>query len=392
MPGSGMTTEARPPLDGVLVLDLSRVLAGPYCTMILGDLGADVIKVEPPGGDETRRWGPPFVNGESAYFLAVNRNKRSIVLDLKTERGREVVRRIAARADILVENFRPGTLARLGLDLAELRERNPRLITLSISGMGATGPESGLPGYDFIVQAAGGLMSITGPPEGPPMKVGVAVVDLTTGMMAATALLAALHARHATGEGQHIDISLLETQVAWLANVASAYLVTGEPPRRYGNAHPTIVPYQTFDAADGPFALAVGNDAQWQRLCAAIGRPDLAEDPRFRTNPDRVANREALVALLAEHFRAAPAAEWIRRIAAADVPVGPVRTVPEVLESEQVKARGMIETVEHPTVGELRLVGIPFKFSATPASVRRPPPLLGEHTAEIEAELAAYVP
>ena len=383
-----MTTSAaaRPPLDGIVVLDLSRVLAGPYCTMILGDLGADVIKIEPPAGDETRRWGPPFVNGESAYFLAVNRNKRSVIADLKTERGRELVRRIAARADILVENFRPGTLARFGLDLAELRASNPRLITLTISGMGATGPESGLPGYDFIVQAAGGLMSITGPPEGPPMKVGVAVVDLTTGMMAANALLAALHARHATGRGQHIDISLLEAQVAWLANVASAYLLTGEAPVRHGNAHPTIVPYQTFEAADGPFALGVGSDAQWQRLCAALERPDLAGDPRFRTNPDRVANREALVALLAAHFRTAPASEWIRRIAAADVPVGPVRTVPEVLESEQVKARRMVETVMHPAIGELRLVGIPFKFSATPASIRRPPPLLGEHTAEVVGE------
>lgn len=383
-----MTTSAaaRPPLDGIVVLDLSRVLAGPYCTMILGDLGADVIKIEPPAGDETRRWGPPFVNGESAYFIAVNRNKRSVIADLKTERGRELVRRIAARADILVENFRPGALARFGLDLAELRASNPRLITLTISGMGATGPESALPGYDFIVQAAGGLMSITGPPEGPPMKVGVAVVDLTTGMMAANALLAALHARHATGAGQHIDISLLETQVAWLANVASAYLLTGEEPVRHGNAHPTIVPYQTFDAADGPFALGVGSDAQWQRLCAALERPDLADDPRFRTNPDRVVHREALVALLADQFRAAPAAEWIRRIAAADVPVGPVRTVPEVLESEQVKARGMVETVMHPTIGELRLAGIPFKFSATPASIRRPPPLLGEHTAEVVGE------
>lgn len=384
MAATTASTAVRPPLDGIVVLDLSRVLAGPYCTMILGDLGADVIKIEPPAGDETRRWGPPFVKGESAYFLAVNRNKRSVVADLKTERGRELVRRIAARADILVENFRPGTLTRLGLDLAELRERNPRLITLSISGMGATGPERDLPGYDFIVQAAGGLMSITGPPEGPPMKVGVAVVDLTTGMMAANALLAALHARHATGRGQHIDISLLETQVAWLANIASAYLLTGEAPVRHGNAHPTIVPYQTFEAADGPFALGVGSDAQWRRLCAAIGRPELADDARFRTNPDRVAHRDALVRILADHFRGARAAEWIRRIAEADVPVGPVRTVPEVLEGEQVRARGMIETVAHPTIGELRLVGIPFKFSGTPASIRRPPPLLGEHTAEFE--------
>lgn len=383
-----MRTSAQfgPPLDGLVVLDLSRVLAGPYCTMILGDLGADVIKIEHPDGDDTRRWGPPFAGGESAYYLAVNRNKRSAVADLKTPAGRELVCRIARRADILVENFRPGTLERFGLGLEELRAENSRLITLTISGMGATGPDSELPGYDFIVQAMGGIMSITGPAEGPPSKVGVAVVDLTTGMLAANAILAALYARERTGEGQHIDISLLESQVAWLANVASAYLTTGEAPGRHGNAHPTIVPYQTFRGRDAEFALGVGNDTQWRRLTEEIGRPELACDERFRTNPDRVRHREELIALLDAHFATAPAAEWVDRCRRAGVPAGPVRTVAEVLEDPQVLAREMVVSVEHPSIGELKLVGIPFKFSSTPASVRRPPPLLGEHTAEVERE------
>ena len=258
------------PLDDVLVLDLSRVLAGPYCTMILGDLGADVIKVEHPAGDETRGWGPPFVKGESAYYLSVNRNKRSVVADLKSPAGNALVRRVAQRADVLVENFLPGALERCGLSLEQLRRANPRLITLTISGMGATGPDRAAAGYDFIVQAAAGLMSITGPVTGPPSKVGVAVVDLTTGMMAANAVLAALYARQRTGHGQHIDISLLETAVSWLANVGTAHLITGKAPARHGNAHPTIVPYQTFALADGDIAIGVGNDAQFQRFCDAL--------------------------------------------------------------------------------------------------------------------------
>ncbi len=380
------TTAPAAPLDGLVVLDLSRVLAGPYCTMILGDLGADVLKLEHPSGDDTRRWGPPFAAGESAYYLAVNRNKRSAVADLKTADGAALVRRIAARADVLVENFRPGTLERYGLALDALRARNPRLITLSISGMGATGPDKDLPGYDFVVQALGGLMAISGPAAGPPSKVGVAVVDLTTGMLAANALLAALYARERSGTGQHIDISLLESQVAWLANVGSAFLVSGAEPARYGNAHPTIVPYQSFAAADGDFALAVGNDGQWQALCAAIERPDLAADARFATNPQRVEQRDVLVPLLAAHFATRPLAEWVARIQAAGVPVGAVRSIGQVLTDEQVLAREMVVQVEHPTIGDLKLLGIPFKFSATPASIRRPPPLLGQHTAEIAAE------
>ena len=375
-----------PPLSDIVVLDLSRVLAGPYCTMMLGDMGADVIKIEHPDGDETRRWGPPFVGGESTYYLAVNRNKRSVVADLRTPEGRGLVERIARHADVVVENFRPSALERLGLSLAGLRAANPRLITLTVSGMGAAGPDRDLPGYDFVLQAVGGLMSITGPVEGPPCKVGVAVVDLTTGMMAASAVVAALYARERTGTGQHIDISLLETQVAWLANVASAYLATGEPPARYGNGHPTIVPYQTFEASDGVFALGVGSEAQWQRCCVAIGRPELAQDERFCTNAARVSHRAELVALLQRHFRTARVEEWVHRIAAADVPVGAVRSVPDVLADPQVLARDMVVTVSHHAVGDLKLVGIPFKFSGTPASIRLPPPLLGEHTAEVLRE------
>ena len=381
-PGAG-------PIAGTRVLDLSRVLAGPYCTMILGDLGADVIKIEHPDGDDTRRWGPPFAAGESAYYLAVNRNKRSVVADLSTPRGADLVRRIALAADVLVENFRPGTLERFGLSLDSLRRSNPRLLTLTVSGMGSSGPDRDAPGYDFVLQAIGGIMSLTGPAEGPPFKVGVPIVDLTTGMMAASAVLAALLARERTGSGQHVDISLLETHVAWLTHVGTGWLMTGEEPERFGNAHPTIVPYQTFAAADGTFALGVGNDAQWQRLCAAIGRPDLAGDERFRTNPDRVRNRAALTTLLETHFAEGDVSGWVAGIGAAGVPVGRVRSVPEVLRDPQVLAREMIVPVDHPSIGELRLLGVPFKFSAQPASVRRPPPLLGQHTDEVEREFAA---
>jgi formyl-CoA transferase len=379
---------AEAPLAGVRVLDLSRVLAGPYCTMILGDLGADVIKVEHPTGDETRRWGPPFCAGESVYFLSVNRNKRSVVANLDVEGDRGLVRRIAARADVLIENFLPGALQKRGLALEDLRAANPRLITLTISGMGASGPDRNAAGYDFIVQAAGGLMSITGPVEGPPSKAGVAVIDLTTGMMATNAILAALYARERTGRGQHIDISLLETQVAWLGNVGTGYLMTGEAPTRYGNAHPTIVPYQTFDTLDGTIAIGVGNDGQWQRLCGALQHKDLSEDARFRSNPDRVRNRAALQIILSEIFASNTTKHFVAAIREVNVPVSAVRSVPEVLNDPQVRAREMVVSVEHPSIGEVRLLGIPFKFSDTPARVTRHPPLLGEHSAEVRAEFA----
>ena len=379
----------RGPLDGVRVLDLSRVLAGPYCTMILGDLGADVIKVEHPDGDETRRWGPPFVAGESAYFLSVNRNKRSMTADLTHEPDVRLIERIAQHSDVLIENFLPGTLERFGIPLSVLRERNPRLITCTISGMGATGPDRDAAGYDFIVQAAGGLMSITGPAHGPPSKVGVAIVDLTTGMMAANAILAALFARERNGgHSNHIDISLLETQVSWLANVGQAYLVTGKDAARHGNEHPTIVPYQTFETSDGTIAVGVGNDGQWRRLCGALRRPDLAEDERFRSNPDRVTNREALKSLLEAEFRSRMSTEVIPLLRDARIPVSAVRRVSDVLQDPQVLDRQMVQSVEHPTIGDLKLLGIPFKFSATPATIRRAPPLLGQHDAEIRAEFA----
>ena len=376
---------AAAPLDGVVVLDLSKVLAGPYCTMILGDLGADVIKVEHPQGDESRQWGPPFVKGESVYFLSVNRNKRSIVIDLKDEAGQAFVRRIAAHADVLVENFLPDSWQRLGLSLAELRAANPRLITLTISGMGASGPEMSSPGYDFIMQAAGGLMSITGPAEGPPSKVGVAVVDLTTGMMAANAVLAALYARERTGRGQHIDISLFETQLSWLANVGTAHLMTGAEPVRHGNAHPTIVPYQTFALADGDIAVGVGNDGQFARFCEALGFDDVAADERYRTNAGRVAHRSELITELTRRLSAHSLPATLALLRAAHVPASSVRTVSEALADPQVAARDMVQSITHPTIGEVRLLGIPFKFSESPASIRRHPPVLGEHTEEITA-------
>jgi crotonobetainyl-CoA:carnitine CoA-transferase CaiB-like acyl-CoA transferase len=374
------------PLDGIRILDLSRILAGPYCTMILGDLGADVVKIEQPDGDDTRRWGPPFSAGESAYFLSVNRNKRSVTVDLKSADGAALIRRIAHQVDVLVENFKPGTLERLGLSLADLRRQNSRLITLSITGTGIPGADNTNHGYDFIVQASGGLMSISGPEEGPPCKTGIAIVDITTGMMGANAILAALYSREKTGRGQHIDISLLETQISWLANVGEGYLVSGDGPARYGNAHPNIVPYQLMQARDGYFALAAGNDLQWRRLCSALKRDDLAQDSRFSTNPQRVTNRELLIKLLNQHFATDYAAHWVKLMSDAGVPAGDVRTIPQALNDPQVLARDMVVTVKHPTIGDLKLLGIPFKFSNTPATIRRPPPLLGEHTDDVLRE------
>jgi crotonobetainyl-CoA:carnitine CoA-transferase CaiB-like acyl-CoA transferase len=353
--------------------------------MILGDLGADVIKVEHPSGDETRTWGPPFVEGESTYYLSVNRNKRSVVADFSNAEDAALIRRIALTADVVVENFLPGALERAGISIDDMRKANPRLITLTISGMGVTGPDRDVPGYDFIMQAGAGLMSITGPAVGPPSKVGVAVVDLTTGMMAANAILAALYAREKNGRGQHIDISLLETAVSWLANVGTAYLMTGKQPTRHGNAHPTIVPYQTFTLSDGDIAIGVGNDAQFQRFCSALELQDIARDGRYTTNAGRVTHREELCALIADRIKSFTVDGCVERLRAVNVPASAVRTVPQILDHPQVAAREMIQKQTHPTIGEVRLLGIPFKFSETPASIRRHPPLLGEHTAEIKA-------
>lgn len=372
------------PLDGVKVLDLTRVLAGPYCTMFLGDLGAEVVKVEQPGvGDDTRGWGPPFVGEESAYYLCVNRNKKSLTLDLKSNQGIELLRRLAKCADVVIENFRPGTMARLGLGEKELRAVNPRLIYASLSGFGADGPMSDWPGYDLIVQAWGGLMSITGPPDGEPTKVGVAIIDLVAGLMLGKSIVAALFAREKLGVGQRIDTSLLEAEVACLINVGSNYLVEGKIPHRWGNAHPNIVPYQSFKTADGYLVIGVASEGIWRRFCQAIGRAELADDLRFTKNSNRVANRAALIAILYEIFLGRDTDAWLSLLAKAEVPCAPVQTVDQVFSAPQVLHREMLVEVEHPTAGSVRMAGIPVKFSTTPASIRLPPPLLGQHTKEV---------
>lgn len=379
------------PLEGYRILDLSRVLAGPYCTMMLGDLGAEVIKVERPGvGDDTRAWGPPFADGESAYYLCANRNKKSITVNLKSAAGQEIIRQLARSSDVLVENYKVGELAALGLGYEEMRKLNPGLVYCSITGYGQNGPDKDLPGYDFVIQGRGGVMSITGEPDGEPMKVGVAVVDITAGLYAANAIQAALLARSKTGKGQVIDIALLDAQVAWLANVASNYLVSGNQPGRFGNAHPTIVPYQSFRARDGFFCLAVGNDGQWQKLCALVDQPELAQDPHFATNPARVQHRDALIPRLQAIFQAQEVDFWLEEIAAAGIPCGPVQTIDEVFSDPQVLARDMVWMMPHPTAGEVSLVGSPLKLSETPVAGRLHPPLLGEHTEEILTSILGY--
>lgn len=372
------------PLHGIRVLDLTRVLAGPYCTMFLGDLGAEVVKVEQPGvGDDTRGWGPPFTGGESAYFLCVNRNKKSVTIDLKSTEGVALLRRLAERADVLIENFRPGTMERLDLGEKDLRAANPRLIYASLSGFGADGPMSDAPGYDLIVQAWGGLMSITGPADGEPSKVGVAIIDLVAGLMLGKSIAAALFAREKLGVGQKIDTSLLEAEVACLINVGSNYLVEGNIPRRWGNAHPSIVPYQSFKTEDGYLVIGVASEGIWRRFCEAIGRAEWADDSRFEKNSNRVENRSLLIGLLAEIFLSRSTGEWLKLLNSAEVPCAPVQTVDQVFEAPQVLHREMLVQVEHPTAGTVRMAGIPVKFSLTPASVRLPPPLLGQHNEEV---------
>jgi len=373
-------------LAGVRVLDLTRVLAGPYCTMFLGDLGAEVVKVEQPGvGDDTRGWGPPFTGGESAYFLCINRNKKSITVDFKSKEGVALIRQLSERADVLIENFRPGAMDRLGLGEKELRAANPKLIYASLSGFGADGPMSDMPGYDLIIQAWGGLMSITGTPDGEPTKVGVAIIDLVAGLMLGKAIAAALFAREKHGVGQKIDTSLLEAEVAALINAGSNYLIGGKVPGRWGNAHPTIVPYQSFPTADGFLVLGVASETIWRRFCPAIGRAELAADPRFAKNANRVENRAALIAILSELLRTQDTATWLDLLNDAEVPCAPVQTIDQVFSAPQVRHREMLVTVDHPTAGAVPMAGIPVKFSATPASVRLPPPLLGQHTEEVLA-------
>jgi crotonobetainyl-CoA:carnitine CoA-transferase CaiB-like acyl-CoA transferase len=375
-------------LSDIRVLDLSRVLAGPYGTMILGDFGAEIIKIEQPGrGDDTRAWGPPFtLEGQSAYFLATNRNKRSMTLNLKDPRGKEILRQLVIDADVLIENFKVGTMAALGLGYEDLRALNPGLIYCAITGYGQTGPYRNRPGYDTVIQAQGGIMSITGPESGDPFKVGVAIVDVTAGMHAVISILAALHHRQRTGEGQFIDIALYDAQLGWLVNVASSYLVSGQPPRRYGNAHGAIVPYQTFATAEGHLMLAVGNDRQFASLCQVLGEPGWAEDPRFATNPQRVRNRQELIPLLARRFIGQPTHTWIEQLLDVDVPCGPVNDVAAALADPQTQARGMIQSVTD-TAGEtVQMVGPVAKLSLTPPQIQSAPPRLGVHTAEILRE------
>jgi crotonobetainyl-CoA:carnitine CoA-transferase CaiB-like acyl-CoA transferase len=377
----------RDALDDILILDLSRVLAGPYATMLLSDFGARVIKIEQPGsGDETRQWGPPFhPDGLSAYFISVNRNKESVTLDLKQPAALDVLRDLIRRADVLVENFKTGTLERLGLGVDVLQQLNPQLIVCSISGYGRSGPQSARPGYDTVIQAEAGLMSITGAVDGPPMKVGVAVVDITAGLYAASAILAALHERSRSGRGQQIDIALYDAQLGWLANVASAHLVSGRPPQRYGNAHATIVPYQTFRTADGEIMVAVGNDGQFARFAVVCGRPDWIVDPRYATNPARVANRQALVDEIAAIVAARPLAELVAQLQQVDVPCGPVNDIPTALNSELARARAMVQTIDG-----IPLVGPVPKLSRTPARIRSAPPQLGSATAQVLSGLLGY--
>ena len=383
------------PLAGIRVADCSTVLAGPYCTMLLADLGADVIKVEPLEGDATRGWGPPWVGDESAgtrtaaYYLATNRNKRSIRLDLRQEAGREVLRRLIRGSDVLVENFRVGGLQRLGFGDAALAALNPDLVHLAVSGFGPDGPDAAKPGYDFIAQALGGLMSITGEPAGEsgrPVKVGVAISDVLTGLFGAVSVLAGLLARGKAG-GQRIDVSLLESTMAALVNQAQNAFVTGHAPGRLGTAHPSIVPYESYRTADGELAVAVASERQWPRLCAALGVPALATDPRFATNGDRVEHRAELRPLIAERLATRTSAAWMAILDAAEVPVGAINDIVAAFATPQAQARNMTIELEHPVLGTIRQVGLPFEFGVTPASIRTPPPLLGEHTTEILKEL-----
>ena len=375
------------PLAGLRVLDLTRALSGPFATMVLGDLGADVIKVEDIWhGDDTRRWGPPFQGDDAAYFLSVNRNKRGLSVNMKAPAGRDIVQRLAAASDILVENFRPGTAARLGVGYAELARDNPGLIYASISGYGQTGPSADLPGYDAVAQAVSGIMSVTGEPDGEPVRSGTSSADVGAGMWAVIGILAALHARETSGQGQLVDISLVDGQIAWLTYVAGKYFATGVTPGRHGSAHESLTPYQVFPTADAPLMVAVGSDGLWRRFTSATGLDELADDPRYATNPDRVRNRDTLIPLITETLAVKGCAEWTDLLNAAGVPAGPVNTVPAALAQPQVAAREMVVEVEHPVAGTLKMLGSPLKLSAQPTSIRRPPPVLGEHTDEILAE------
>ena len=378
-------------LQGIRILDLSRVLAGPWATQLLGDYGADVVKVERPGrGDDTRQWGPPWLGNESAYFLSTNRNKRSVTIDMSCSEGQDLVRDLAAEADVLVENFRVGSLKRLDLDPEDLMRRNRRLIVCSISAFGQSGSRAQEPGYDAIIQASGGLMSITGPEEGGPQKVGVAIADIMAGMYAANAILVALHARERSGEGQRIDVPLYDSQVAWLANQNMNYLVSGVAPGRMGTAHPNLVPYQAFETRDGALMLAIGNDRQFADLLDCIGRPDLVPDPRYASNAARIEHREELVGIIGDRLRQEPTAYWLGELARRKVPAGPINDIAEALGNEFANERGLVRTVRNAAGDDVPIVSNPVDFSATPAVYERAPPLLGEHTGEVLREWLGY--
>ena len=379
MPGS---------LSGITVIDFTRVLSGPYCTMVLADHSARVIKLEHPvRGDDTRHWGPPFLGAESAYFLSINRNKESVTLDFKSAEGKEVLERLLAHADVVVENFRPGTLDAAGFGAADVLSRHPRIVYCSISGYGQTGPRREEPGYDAVMQAEGGLMSITGEAEGPPLRLGVAITDIVSGLFAAQGVMSALIAREKTGRGQQVDIGMLDATAALLTYQAGNYFATGQVPARMGNRHPTIVPYESFRAADGDFVIAGGNDDIWRRLCRVIGKPELADDPRYRTNAERAAHYSEIKAELERALGTRRREEWVRDLTEAGVPCGSVREISEVLADPQITAREMVREVEHGTIGRARVINSPVKMSETPTSVRTAPPTLGQHTAAVLGEL-----
>jgi formyl-CoA transferase len=379
------------PLEGLRVVDLTRVLSGPYCTMQLGDMGAEVIKVEQPGkGDDTRAFAPPYQGDQAAYFLSINRNKKSVTLDMKSAAGKKVLWRLVDKSDILVENFRPGAMDRLGFGYEAVKARRPAMVYASISGFGQTGPQKDRPGYDVIVQGEAGIMDITGPQDGPPYKVGAAIADLVSGLYATQGILAALYAAKATGQGQHVDISMYEAVASLLTFNAGIYFATGEPPRRRGNAHPTIVPYETFEAADGWINLGVANDDLWQRFCKAAERPDLAEDPRYLKAADRVRSRDELVPLVRALVKARTRDDWMARLDKAGVPAGAIRTVGEVCDSDLLKARGMIAAMPHPSAGTVMAVKNAVHLSATPLDSYAAPPQLGAHTREVLTGLLGY--
>jgi succinate--hydroxymethylglutarate CoA-transferase len=388
-----MTSPAAPAgaLAGIRVIDLTRVLAGPLCTMMLGDMGADIIKIEPPGsGDDTRRWGPPFIANESAYFLGVNRNKRSLTLNLAAEDGRSVLSALLKNADVVIDNFKIGTMEKWGFDDAWYELNAPRVVRCAITGYGSSGPKAALPGYDFILQAESGLMSICGDADGGPTKYGVAIVDVCTGMLACNAVLAGLNARYRTNKGQKVEVSLYETSIAMLANVASSYLVSGKDAGRYGNGHPSIVPYTTYQASDQMIAVAVGNDGQFRKFSEALSQSGWANDPRFAVNSSRVENRQVLDKLVAEVLAGQPAEFWLGTLKAVGIPCGMINTVAQALQDPHTQARAMVETVAHPTAGPVKILGIPLKFSDTPASIRAAPPTLGQHSDEILQNMLGY--